>query len=109
MDTKTIIALLLSSAAIGAVVSAAITAIAQSRELKRERVARQKELIFKVSVELSKAYLERVAKASSALVSVPEVTVLDTMHRIVTEVFEHGSLSKDSKEDLAIVAEMFSR
>lgn len=93
---------MLSSAVIGALSSALITAIAQWRE----RVARKKELLLKLSVELSQSYMERVAK-TGALVSVPDVTVLDTMHKIVTEVFEHGVVSKESKEELVRVSDAF--
>ena len=103
MDKKEIAVLFLSSAVIGALFSSVVTALAQWRE----RVARKKELLLKVSVDLSKTYMERVAKASGgALVTVPEVTVLATMHEVVTEIFKHGSVSAKNQKKLRDVVNL---
>jgi hypothetical protein len=68
LDKKEIVVLLFSSAAIGAAVSAVLTAFTQWRE----RVARQKELLLKLSVELSKTYVERIASLSKTFLPLPE-------------------------------------
>jgi hypothetical protein len=96
MDKKEIAALLLSSAVIGAFVSAVITAFAQWRE----RVARERELLLKVAVDFTKTYMERIAKNSKELSPMPDVTVLSTMHDVVKEVFKKGSLSRKNVEHL---------
>src|ERR1017187_9623664 len=104
MDKKEIAVLLLSSAVIGALFSAAITAFAQWRE----RVARQKELILKVSFDLTKLYIDRITSADKSLVPFPDLLLLSTMNQIVTEVFEHGSLSDHNSKKLRNLATIFN-
>ncbi len=96
MDKKEIAALVLSSAVIGALFSAAITAFAQWRE----RVARQKELLLKVSVELTKTYIERLTSVSKDFGIIAEFTLLPLMHDMVRELFEHGSVSDKNLEGM---------
>ncbi|MGA2337302.1 MAG: hypothetical protein ABSG08_18175 [Terriglobales bacterium] len=104
MDKKEIVVLLFSSAVIGALFSAAITAFAQWRE----RVARQKELLLKVSVELSKTYIDRITSLSKTLAPVPEFSVLPLMHNMVQEIFECGSVSVENKQKMKDLANMFN-
>lgn len=96
MDKKEIAVLVLSSAVIGALFSSLITALAQWRE----RVARQRELLLKVAVDLTKTYMERIAKKTEELAIMPDVSVLSTMHDVVKEVFKKGSLSRKNAEHL---------
>jgi hypothetical protein len=105
MDKKEIVVLVLSSAAIGALVSGALTALAQWRE----RVARKRELLLKVSVELSKAYIDRISSLSKKFVSVPEFSVLPLMHSLVRELFEGGVVSPDKEDRLKDFALAISR
>lgn len=100
MEKKEIAVLLLSSAVIGALFSSVITALAQWRE----RVARKRELLLKVSVELSKTYIDRITSVSKNLTPMPDLLVLSTMHQIVTEVFEQGSLSFHNSQRLKDLA-----
>lgn len=96
MDKKEIVVLLFSSAVIGALFSSAITALAQWRE----RVARKKELVFKVSVELSKVYLERITSVSKKFGILPEFSLLPLMHSMVQELFDDGKVSDKNLESL---------
>jgi len=97
MDKKEIAVLLLSSAVIGALFSAAITAFAQWRE----RVARQKELVLKVSVELTKTYVERLTSVSKQFGIVPEFPLLTLIHKMVQELFEDGAVSEKNMQNLS--------
>ncbi len=94
MDKKEIVALVLSSALIGALASASITAFAQWRE----RVARERELLLKVAVDLSKTYMRRISSASGAIGLLPEMVVLSGMHQMLKEIFDHGHVSKGALE-----------
>jgi hypothetical protein len=100
MDKKEIAALLLSSAVIGALFSSVITAIAQWRE----RVARQKELVLKVSIELAKTYVDRISGVSGKFASVPDLFVVSVMYEIVKELFEDGSVSTENQNRLKEIA-----
>jgi hypothetical protein len=84
MDKNEIAVLLLSSAVIGAVSSALITALAQWRE----RVARERELLFTTAVDLSKTYMQRISVHSKAIGTLPELVILAGMHNILKEVFK---------------------
>src|ERR1017187_7505272 len=97
MDKKEIAVLLLSSAVIGALFSAAITAFAQWRE----RVARKKELILKVSVDLTKTYVERLTSVSKQFGIVPEFPLLSLIHKMVQELFDNGAMSDKNMEKLS--------
>jgi hypothetical protein len=101
MDKKEIIVLLFSSAVIGALSSAVITAFAQWRE----RVARKKELILKVSVELTKTYVERLTSVSKRSLAMPDLLMMSLMHKMVQELFEVGTVSDENRKKLIEFAE----
>lgn len=94
MDKKDIVSLILGSAVIGAVFSAIVTAGLTLFNQWRERVARERELLLNLAVDLSKTYIERLAVNSRVAGSLPELVVLAGMHRMLKEVFEHGRVSQ---------------
>jgi len=61
MDKSQFVLALIGSAAVGALVSSFITAVAQWRE----RVSRQKELLFTMCVELAKTKTELLMKVAA--------------------------------------------
>jgi hypothetical protein len=91
MDTKEIMPLVLSSALIGAAFSALITWI----NMWRERVARERELLLTIAVDLSKTYMQRLSAVSKGIGTLPELIVLSGMHKILKDVFERGKVSKE--------------
>ena len=93
MDKKEIIGLALSSAVIGAIASAVITAALTILGQWRERVARQRELLLTCSIDLSKTYMERISTYSRPLGTLPEIAVLSRMHKMLRDMFRNGQVS----------------
>ena len=85
---------LLGSAGVGALVSAGINAIGQWRE----RVARERGLLFNSAMEFSKLLAERLAKDD--LPTVSEIMVMERMHAILTEIFRSGKMSERNRKFL---------
>jgi hypothetical protein len=97
LDTKEIVAMAaVISAVVSAVVSAAVTIFVQSRE----RDARKRELILKVSVELTKTYIERISSLSQTFVPLPDLLMISLMHKMVRELFEDGKVSEENRKKL---------
>lgn len=96
MNTTQAIVAFLGSAAIGALVSSTITVIAQWRE----RVARQRELLFASAIDLSKVWVGRIAAASKSNAILSEVTALERIHKILKEIFESGTMSEKNRQFL---------
>jgi len=89
MDKKEIVVLALSSAVIGA----AFTAILTAFNSWRERVARERELVMNAALDLTKAYMSRVAMKEPSLM--PEALVLSKMHAVMRSIFKDGEVSQE--------------
>lgn len=99
MDKTQIITLLLSSAAIGALVSAGLTAFSQWRE----RLARQNELILSKSVELAMKHTEvrlKMAEGMKAKADIyPEIVIARFYHRQLKRLLHKHLLSSDMETE----------
>jgi hypothetical protein len=93
--TETVIAFL-GSAAVGALVSSVITVFAQWRE----RVGRQRELLFASAIDPSKVWVGRIAAASKSNAILSEVTALERTHEMLKEIFERGTMSEKNRKFL---------
>ena len=90
-------ALILGSAAIGALVSSVITIIGQSLD----RSAKKKELLFSKAIELSHAYvalLTEMAKSGKAVMIRPMLVYTRRNHRELKLLYENGKLSPRLEE-----------
>jgi hypothetical protein len=96
MNTTQTVLAVLGSAAIGALVSSAITVIAQWRE----RVGRQRELLFVSAIDLSKAWVGRIAATSKSRAIVPEVIAVERTYKILKEIFYSGTISEKNRKML---------
>ncbi len=85
--------ILLTSAAVGALVSSAITAL----DRWRERTARERELLFRSALEISKATAERAAKETDKFTPGLELAVIEKTHEILKEVYTKGKMSERNK------------
>jgi hypothetical protein len=100
MTSKEIAALILGSAVVGAAIDTVVSSVFTLLGQRWERVARQKELVFKTSVDLSKAYMERLVKKHDALIAVPDVVVLVNIQDAVKEVFHQGTVTRETMKRL---------
>ena len=105
MDKKEIIGLALSSAVIGAIASAVITAALTLFGQWRDRIARRRELLLTFAVDLSKTYMQRMSSHSKPIGTLPEVVVLSGMHRMLTEALTSGRVSAQDIEAVKRAAE----
>src|ERR1700686_4865105 len=93
MNTGQFLLTMLSSAAIAAIVSSVFMVI----DRWRERVAREKELLFKEAVDLSKTSAERVVEFSGGGAPGLELMLIERHHEILKQVFETGKMSDENK------------
>jgi hypothetical protein len=84
---------LLSSAAVGALVSSLLLAF----DHWRERAARKRELLFSSALEISKATAKRLAETSEKFVPAAELAILPKAYEIAKEVYETGKMSESNK------------
>jgi hypothetical protein len=96
MNTTQTSLAVLGSAAIGALVSSAITVIAQWRE----RLGRQRELLLVSAIDLSKAWLGRITATSNRHAIVPEVIAVERTYKILKEIFDSGTISEKNRKML---------
>jgi hypothetical protein len=101
MNETQIITLLLSSAAVGALVSSVITAWITHLERK----ARQKELILAKAVELAIKHTEMrvamTAKTSKPIVIYPEIVTTRFYHRQLKRLFSKDQISSDFEKEFS--------
>lgn len=81
------------SAAVGAFVSSAITTV----DRWRERTARERELLFKSALEISKSTAERAAKDSEQFTPGLELMTFEKTHDILRQVYETGKMSETDR------------
>lgn len=86
--------IVLGSAAVGALVSSAITAI----DRWRERVNRQRELLFASALDLSKVWVGRIAAMSKSNALLTEVMAVERIHATLKEIYEGGSISEQNRK-----------
>jgi hypothetical protein len=96
MSTGQLVLAMLGSAAVGALISSIISITAQWRE----RVGRQRELIFASAIDLSKAWVGRMSAKNESYARVSEVMVVERMHLILQQIFNSGRMSEANKEFL---------
>jgi hypothetical protein len=96
MNTTQTVVAFLGSAAIGALVSSTITVIAQWRE----RVARQRELLFASAIDLSKVWVGRLAAISKSNALLSEAMAVESIHEILKEIFQSGMMSEKNRKYL---------
>ncbi|HKV93569.1 MAG TPA: hypothetical protein VJW20_13565 [Candidatus Angelobacter sp.] len=99
MDRTQIITLILGSAAIGALVSSAITLIAQALERK----ARRRELLLQLSADFAKLLYEH--KTSG--LGFAQLALIGQYYVILEEVLKHGKNSPEMEEELGKVLDEF--
>jgi hypothetical protein len=98
MDKIQTITLLLSSAAIGALVSAGLTALSQWRE----RVARYRELLLTKSIEMAQKTTELlIAQSAPGSLFHPEIVTARWYHRQLASLFKTGKLDADLEKEFA--------
>jgi len=93
MSTGQLLLTILGSAAVGALVSSVFTLI----DRWRERTARERELLFRSALEISKATAERLAKTSERFTPALELYTLERTHAIVKQIYETGKMSEKDK------------
>lgn len=93
MNTQTLLLTILGSAAVGALVSSLINAF----DRWRERAARDKEMLFKAAVEISKATGERAAKTSERFVPGLELMIVEKAYEVLKQVHEKGKMSEENR------------
>jgi hypothetical protein len=100
MDKTQIITLLLSSAAIGALVSAGLTAFTQWRE----RVARQRELLLSKSIDMAQKttdLLFKIGQETGGGLLYPEIVTTRWYHRQLTLLFKSGKIGADLEKEFS--------
>ena len=100
MDKTRIITLLLSSAAIGALVSAGLTAFSQWRE----RVARERELLLSKSIDMAQKttdLLFKIGQESGGGQLYPEIVTARWYHRQLTLLFKTGKIGADLEREFS--------
>jgi hypothetical protein len=95
MDKTQFLLALLSSAAVGALVSTGLTAFTQWRE----RTAQRENMLLTLAVDLSKVYVGRVASMKGNEL-VMEMSMIPQFQRMLKDVIRTGGLSKQHRNDL---------
>jgi hypothetical protein len=90
---KDLLLTILGSAAIGALVSSVMTAV----DRWRERTARERELLFRSALEISKITAERAAKDSEQFTPGLELMMVEKTHEILQQVYKTGKMSETNK------------
>src|SRR5229473_3052146 len=93
MGTRQLLLTILGSAAVAAIVSNVFMVV----DRWRERVARERELLFKAAVDLSTASAERVVEFSGGGTPGIELMLIERTHEILKQVFETGKMSDENK------------
>ena len=101
MDTKQLLLTILGSAAVSTIVTNVVLLV--DRWL--ERLARERELLFKAAADFSMASAKRVAEASGVGTPGLELMIIERTHEIMKQVFEGGKMSDENKTFLRSLAE----
>jgi len=88
---------LLSSVVIAASVGALVSGVVSEVGKWRERLGRQKELLFTSAVELSKALTARMTLLDPKTAPMSEMTVFEQTYSMLKDMMEHGKLSSANK------------
>jgi hypothetical protein len=96
MGTHQLLLTILGSAAVAAIVSNVFMVI----DRWRERVARERELLFKAAVDLSTASAARVVEFSGGGTPGLELMMVERTHEILRQVFETGKMSDENRSFL---------
>jgi len=91
-DTSNLLALL-SSAAVGALVSSVITTI----DRWRERKSRREELLLGKSTEMTRAHIDLIVKSGGGKIE-PPMLMLEDYYRSLKHLVQHDTLDPNDKQ-----------
>ncbi|MGB6483452.1 MAG: hypothetical protein WBE86_08205 [Candidatus Acidiferrales bacterium] len=94
MNAAQLILAILGSAAVGALVSSIITAL----DRWRDRTARERELLFRAALDISKATAERAANKSEGFTPGLELMMIERTYETLKQVYETGKMSEQNKK-----------
>jgi hypothetical protein len=91
MDKTQLTLALIGSAAVGALISSVITALAQWRERK----SRREELLLTKAIEMAQSRVATVLQSGFQGKIMPEIEMAQQYHRYLKHLLEHGKLPED--------------